>query len=397
MTSLFENYKRAPVAFVRGEGARLFDRDGKDYIDLLAGIATSSLGHGHGGLVEALSAQAAKVLHVSNLFEIPEQEAAALSLVAAATRADSPWAEGEANAPRVFFCNSGAEANEAAIKLARKWGADSGRFEVVSNQNGFHGRTMGALAATGTAAYHQGFQPLPGGFRSVPFNDLDALDAAVGDHTCGVLIEPIQGEAGVILSDDDYLKGAAELCRKRGALLILDEVQTGIGRTGSMFAFQHYGVSPDIVNLAKGLGGGVPVGAVLARKEVALHFQPGSHGTTFGGNPLAMVAVAAVQKALVDEGVLNNAVSAGKKLRAALEDLGRRTSKLRSVRGVGLMLAVELASGDSAADLAARCLEHGVVVHAVRPETIRLLPPLVISESEIDEGVRRLEAAVLAG
>jgi predicted acetylornithine/succinylornithine family transaminase len=385
---LFQNYRRAPVAFERGEGCKLFGVDGKVYLDFLAGIATSSLGHAHPGLVRALEGQARRYLHVSNLYEIPEQIEAA-ELLISASRADSELR----GLDRAFFCNSGAEAVEAAIKLARRWGHEKGRFEIVSTEGGFHGRTLGALAATGTPAYHEGFQPLPLGFHCVPFADLEALAGAIGEHTCAVLLEPIQGEGGVIPGGREYLQGAQALCRERGVLLILDEVQTGIGRTGTMFGFQQFGLEPDAITLAKGLGGGVPVGALLATGPLAAELVPGTHGSTFGGNALAMAAVCAVQRALVEEGVLNSVAVRGARLRNGLERLAEHFP-IAEVRGCGLMLAVELEPPLSAPAVSERCLHSGLLLNAVRPQALRILPPLVVQDAEIDQALGMLEAAL---
>ncbi len=375
---LFENYKRAPVTFRHGDGVRLWDVRGREYLDFLAGIAVSSLGHNHPALTDAITRQARRYLHVSNLFRIREQERAAELLVAAT----------DGLLGRAFFCNSGAEAVEAAIKLARRHAFDrdgSGdRHRIVTAEGGFHGRTLGALAATGTPAYQVGFRPLPGGFAMVPFGDLGAAAAEIDGRTCAVLVEAIQGEAGVIEPPDGYLQGLQSLCRERGALFVLDEVQTGIGRLGRAFGFQHYGLEPDVITLAKGLGGGVPVGAVLARSEVASALVPGTHGTTFGGNPLAAAAVVAVVETVFEAGFLERVGRAGEYLRALLGQL-RAGGLVTDVRGQGLMTAIEITP--DAPDVAARCLENGLIVNAPRPHTIRLLPPLVVHDPEIERAV----------
>jgi predicted acetylornithine/succinylornithine family transaminase len=376
--SLFANYKRAPVAFSHGDGVRLWDVQGREYLDFLAGIAVSSLGHSHPALTEAISRQAGRYLHVSNLFRIREQERAGELLVEAT----------EGLLHSAFFCNSGAEAVEAAIKLARRYAYDrdgSGdRHRIVTAEGGFHGRTLGALAATATPAYQVGFGPLPGGFASVPFGDLEAAAGEIDGSTCAVLIEAIQGEAGVIEPPDGYLEGLQALCRERGALFILDEVQTGIGRLGRAYGFQHYGLEPDVVTLAKGLGGGVPVGAVLARREVASALVPGTHGTTFGGNALASAAVRAVLETVFDPDFLERVVRAGEYLRALLGQL-KAGGLVTEVRGQGLMTAIECTP--DAADVATRCLENGLIVNAPRTHSIRMLPPLVVHDPEIERAV----------
>ena len=376
--SLFANYKRAPVAFSHGDGVFLWDQAGREYLDFLGGIAVSSLGHNHPALSDAINRQARRYLHVSNLYRIPEQERAGRKLVEATGGV----------LDRAFFCNSGAEAVEAAIKLVRRYAYDrdgsGARHKIVTAEGAFHGRTLGALAATGTPAYQVGFKPLPGGFSAVPFGDLEAADAAIDDTTCAVLIEAIQGEAGVIEPPAGYLEGLQSLCRERGALFVLDEVQTGIGRLGSAFGFQHYGLEPDVITLAKGLGGGVPVGAVLAREEVAAALVPGTHGTTFGGNPLACSAVTAVLDTVLDPGFLERVVRAGEYLRALLGQLGAG-GLVTEVRGQGLMIAIECTP--AAPDVANRCLDNGLIVNAPRSHSIRMLPPLVVHDPEIERAV----------
>jgi predicted acetylornithine/succinylornithine family transaminase len=380
---LFGTYRRAPVAFARGRGARLWDLEGREYLDFVAGIAVTSLGHAHPALVRALSEQLSRYVHVSNLFYIPEQARAA-RLLAERSGLD-----------RVFFCNSGAEANEAAIKLARKWakqrrGPDA--YEVVVAHNSFHGRTLATVAATGNPRYHQGFEPLPAGFRFVPYNDLRAAEEAVGPATCAVLVEPVQGEGGVVPAAPEYLRGLQELCRQRGVLFMLDEVQTGVGRTGAWFAFQHYGLAPDVVTLAKGLGGGVPVGAVLAREEVARTFVPGDHGSTFGGNALSAAAVCTVLETLDREGLVDHAARMGDRLQARLRAVAERHPLVTDVRGLGLLVAVDVAVEAQAVEAA--CRERGLLVNAVRPQTLRLCPPLVVSPEEVDRAVAILEEAL---
>jgi acetylornithine/N-succinyldiaminopimelate aminotransferase len=380
---LFQNYRRLPVAFDHGQGAWLWDLEGRPYLDFIGGIATSSLGHGHPALVRAVSEQVARYVHVSNLYLIPEQARAA-ELLAAASGLD-----------RAFFCNSGAEANEAAIKLARRRAHDlrgPGEYEIVVAYGGFHGRTLGALAATGNPAYHVGFGPLPGGFRFVPYNDPDAAAAAVGPDTCAVLVEPIQGEGGVVPGDGAWLAGLQALCRRHDALFILDEVQTGIGRTGRMFAFQHHDLVPDVVCLAKGLGGGVPIGAVLATDAAARHLVPGTHGSTFGGNALASAAACAVLETIAADGLLEHVSAMGAHLRAGLAELASRHPEIGEVRGAGLLLGVDVAV--DAARLVTVCAERGLLVNNVRPGTLRLAPPLVVTAADVDAALAALEQAL---
>lgn len=380
---LFQNYRRAPLAFASGRGARLWDLEGREYLDFVAGIAVASLGHAHPEWVRALAEQLSRYVHVSNLYHIPEQARAAKLLVERSGLA------------RVFFCNSGAEANETAIKLARKWAKlhkSPDAYEIVVANNSFHGRTLATVAATGNPRYRQGFEPLPEGFRFVPYNDISAAAEAVGSRTCAVLMEPIQGEGGVFPAQPDYLLGLQDLCRSRGALFILDEVQTGVGRTGTWFAFQRYQLQPDVVTLAKGLGGGVPVGAVLATEEVAQVFAPGDHASTFGGNALSAAAVCAVLEILDREGLVEHAARMGERLLRQLKTLAARHQTVAEVRGVGLLVAVDL-TVDAAAVVDA-CRQRGLLINAVRPHTLRLCPPLVVSAEEVDQAVRILAEAL---
>lgn len=380
---LFGTYAPAPVAFARGEGTRLWDLEGRTYLDFVAGIAVSSLGHAHPDLVQAIAGQAGRVLHVSNLYHIPEQAEAARLLAEAS------------GLPKVFFCNSGAEAVEAAIKLARKWGRatkGSEAVEIVSAAGGFHGRTLGALAATGVERYRAPFEPLPPGFRSIPYEDLEAAEAAVGPRTCAVLVEPVQGETGVVPGTAEFLRGLQALCRRHGALFVLDEVQTGVGRTGAAFAFQRHGLEPDAVAAAKGLGGGVPIGALLAREEVAAQLVPGDHGSTFGGNPLACAAAAVVLRTVCREPFLARVRELGDRLRAGLERIGRKTGLVTEVRGAGLLIGADLTLSASAVVDAAR--ERGLLVNAPRPRTLRLAPPLTVTEAEVDEALGILGEAL---
>ena len=369
MSKLFANYNRLNVAFESGSGCQLTDTKGATYLDFLSGIAVTSLGHSHPKLVEALTDQIRHLLHVSNLYEIPQQEAAAEKLVEFC------------GLDKVFFCNSGAEANECLIKMARKYAHSKGLPPTLTvTHNGFHGRTMATVSATGTPKYQEGFQPLVEGFRFVDFNDIEqALEAL--KHSCGVLLEPVQGEGGVIPAEPEYLQRLEKECRKQGKLFLLDEVQTGIGRTGHWLAAHHYKVTPHAVSLAKGLGAGIPVGAVLATEELSALMGPGSHGTTFGGNPLAARAVTTVLETIESEGLLENARDMGDYFRSQLSGL----EGVSSVRGLGLMLAT--VTEKPARDLAAQCLEKGLLINAVRDNVLRFCPPLVVRREEIDRAV----------
>ena len=379
MTSLMPTYPPQAVTFVRGRGTELFDESGKRYLDFLSGLAVTSLGHAHPAVAEAVCEQARTLLHVSNLYgTVPQREVAATL--------DRLLGGGG----KVFFCNSGAEANECAIKLARKSGG-RGRHVVVSAYGSFHGRTLATLHATGQPEKHEAFQPLPEGFRHVAWNDLGALRAALDPSVAAVLLEPVQGEAGVLPASPGYLEGVRRLCDERQALLIVDEVQTGLGRTGRWFGFQHFDVKPDVVTMAKALGNGVPIGACWARAEVADVFKPGDHATTFGGQPLATAAAAAVLSTMEAEQLPERARVAGGRLTAALGEL----AEVVAVRGMGLLLAACLAE-PVARDVAARCLDAGLVVNPVTDDALRMAPPLNVTDAEIDEAVGIL-ALVLSG
>ena len=376
MSTLFANYNRLPVAFASGNGCKLVDTEGKTYLDFLSGIAVTSLGHSHPRLVRALTEQVQQLLHVSNLYEIPEQESAAKKLVQLC---------GQENMNRVFFCNSGAEANECLIKLARKYAHKNGLPPTIAvAKNGFHGRTMATVSATGTPKYHEGFAPLVPGFKFVDYNDLEGTLEALKD-CCAVMVEPVQGEGGVICAEPDYLKGLEEACLAQGKLLLLDEVQTGIGRTGHWLAAHHYDVKPHAVSLAKGLGAGIPVGAVLAKEELAALLGPGSHGTTFGGNPLASRAVCTVLETMVAEGLLPKAKQLGSYLQEKLSTL----AGVKSVRGLGLMVA--FVTERPAKEVVEEAFQQGLLLNAVRPQVVRVVPPLVVTELEIDQAIKILE------
>jgi predicted acetylornithine/succinylornithine family transaminase len=380
---VMQTYARLPVAFVRGEGTLLFDSEGKRYLDFLGGLAVTSLGHAHPVVADAIAEQARTLLHVSNLYYNDQQPRLA-------QRLDALLGGGG----RVFFGNSGAEANECAIKLARRYGQANGgrdRFHVISAYASFHGRTLTTLAATGQPQKQETFHPLPEGFRQVSYVDLDALAAALDERACAVLLEAVQGEGGVNPAPPEYLRAVRALCDEREALLIFDEVQTGLGRTGRWFGFEHAGVRPDIVTMAKALGNGVPIGACWARADVAAAFAPGDHASTFGGQPLAARAALAVLDVMEAEAVPERAEKAGERLRAALESL----AGVAEVRGLGLLLAAELTPGIDAKDVAGRLLDAGLVVNAVTPSALRFAPPLLVTDAEIDEAVE-LVAATLA-
>lgn len=371
-------YGPRPVTFVRGEGTRLWDDSGREYLDFLCGISVTSLGHAHPAVQAAVCEASRTLLHVSNLFwTIPQQEVA-VSL-------DELLGGGG----QVFFANSGAEANECAIKLARRAGG-RGRHRVISAYGSFHGRTLATLHATGQPSKHEAFQPLPEGFSHVAWDDPDALDAAVDGSVAAVLLEAVQGEGGVNVASPGYLAAARRICDERGALLILDEIQTGLGRTGRWWGFQHDDIRPDVVTIAKALGNGVPIGACWAKAEVASAFQPGDHGSTFGGQPLAAAAARAVLTEMrrIDAPAL--AGSAGERLARAVREI----PGVAAVRGRGLLLAAQLDDGLSAADAARAALAEGLVVNAVTPTALRLAPPLTVSPDELDEGVGRLGAAL---
>ncbi|MGA0024738.1 MAG: acetylornithine transaminase [Burkholderiales bacterium] len=373
-------YGRLPVTFERGEGVWLWDTQGKRYLDALAGVAVNAVGHSHPKLVAALRDQVGKLIHTSNIYQIAAQEKLA-DRIAGASGMD-----------RVFFCNSGAEANEAAIKLARYYGHKKGveNPAVVVLEKSFHGRTMATLSATGSRKVQAGFEPLVTGFVRVPFNDLEAVRrvAASNRNVVAVLAELVQGEGGVSVCGDDYLKGLREICDANGWLLMLDEVQTGMGRTGKMFAFQHYGVMPDVMALAKGLGGGVPIGACVARGEAATLFQPGSHGSTFGGNPLACAAGLATLEIIESENLCRNAAEVGSHIRTSLQRALAETPGVREIRGKGLMIGIEL--DRPCGDLVKTALEAGLLINVTADNVVRLVPPLVISREEADQLVGEL-------
>jgi acetylornithine/N-succinyldiaminopimelate aminotransferase len=376
---------RMPMVIARGEGARLWDTDGKEYLDFISGgRAVTGVGHCHPKVVAAIREQAGTLLHVSNDFYTEPQ----LRLAARLSQLTGGG--------RCFLCNSGAEANEAAIKLARKHGHNTGgpdKYEIVCAENSFHGRTLATITATGQPKYQHGFEPLPEGFLHVPFNDAAALRRAVTERTCAVLLEPVLGESGVYPATEEFLNAARERCDAVGAALILDEVQTGVGRTGRMFAYEHYGLAPDVITLAKGLAGGIPIGAMIAREPVAGAFVPGDHASTFGGSALPAAAALAVLDVIKEEGLLARAGTLGRRLVAGLEALQEKHALITEIRGRGLMVAVDLAE-PAAGRIKGECAARGLLVITVGDSMLRLLPPLVLTDDQADRGLHLLGEAI---
>ena len=373
-------FARYNIVLSHGEGPYVYDHEGKKYLDFLAGIAVNLLGHSHPKLVAAIAQQAGKMIHCSNLY-YTEVQAVLVQKLAAVSGLD-----------KVFIANSGAEANEGAIKLARKYAKslNSDKVEIISAKHCFHGRTLATLTATAQPKYQEGYEPLPGGFKYVDYNDIQALRAAVSEKTCAILLEPIQGEGGVNMPDNDYLKEVRQLCDEAGVLLILDEIQTGMGRTGTMFAYQQYGIIPDIVTIAKGLGGGVPIGAFIASDKVAAAFHSGDHGSTFGGNPLASAAANAVLAEIEDAALLTNAQQTGTYFLDALLQLKEKYPNIiTDVRGKGLMLGAELTIPGR--DIVNSCLEYGVIINCTAGNVLRFVPPLIIQPAHVDEMVAVLD------
>jgi acetylornithine/N-succinyldiaminopimelate aminotransferase len=368
-----QTYKRFPIVLSKGSGCTLYDIQGRSYTDFVAGIAVCNLGHAHEGIIEAVTSQAQTLWHVSNLYyTVPQVELAA-------------WIVQNSFADRVFFCNSGAEANEAAIKLARRFYKERGenhRFRIVAMTQSFHGRTMATLSATGQDKIKKGFDPLLEGFDFVPFNDAEALRSKIGSTTCAVMIEPIQGEGGVCCPEPDYLRAVRRICDENGVLLIFDEIQTGMGRTGKLFAYEHFEVKPDIMTLAKALANGLPIGAMLAREEVASAFGPGAHASTFGGTPIVTAAALEVCKTLVQGNVVNQAQETGEYFKEKLLALKDRHDAIAEVRGLGLLLGMKLNfKGES---LVAQCMQRGFLINCIQENILRFVPPLIIKKEEID-------------
>ena len=381
---LLQNYRRAPVTFVSGSGCDLFDSDGNAYLDMIGGIASCALGHAHPAIAQAVAHQAQTLVHCSNLFG----HEPALTLAGELAK--------RSGLDRVFFCNSGTEANEAAIKLARKYAYRSGqtqRTTILSCAGGFHGRTMGALAATANPAYHEGFAPLPGGFASTPYNDIEALREAIDERVAAFIVEPIQGENGVICADPAFLQAARDLCTAAGALLIFDEVQTGMGRTGSLFAFQHYGIKPDVVTLAKALANGLPIGAMLVDEKFAAALQPGDHGSTFGGSPVPCAAALAHLRVRDELSLERHVAALSQQLFAGLRDLASRYPEVYGEpRGLGMLAGLPVKAPHDAAAIVERArVESHVLLNKAGNNTIRLAPPLIAGAAQINRALNALE------
>jgi acetylornithine aminotransferase len=377
---IMKTYGRYPIAPVRGAGCRLWDADGKEYLDFLAGVAVNNLGHCHPKVVKALQDQAASLIHCSNYYQIPQQIELA-ELLCCHSFAD-----------KAFFCNSGAEANEAAIKLARKYSRETfdnpERYEIITATDSFHGRTMATVSATGQEKVQRFFDPLLHGFAHVPFNDLSALEAAITPLTCAVMLEPIQGEGGINIPTVEYMQGVRELCDRHRLLLILDEVQVGMGRTGKLFAHEHFSITPDIMTLAKALAGGAPIGTMLATDQVAASFSPGTHGSTFGGNPLVTAAAVATVRAILEEGLLNRAEEMGEYLHGELETLGKRYPFVKEVRGIGLMIGMSLSI--PGADIFKHGHQRGLLLNVTHDTVLRFVPPLIVTKQEVNRMIEIL-------
>ncbi len=379
-----QTMKRVPLTLVRGQGAKVWDEQGREYLDFVGGWAVNSLGHCHPVVVKAIKEQAQNLIQASNQFyTVPQVQLAELLIQNSCL-------------DRVFFCNSGAEANEGAAKLARRYGKLylNGAYEIITTHQSFHGRTLAMVAATGQHKFQEPYMPLPNGFKSVDYNDIRAIRAATTEQTCAIMLEPIQGEGGVNMPNERYLKEVCDWCREKNILFILDEIQTGIGRTGTLFAYEQFDVEPDIMTLAKGLGSGVPIGAFLAKEQVSV-FAQGEHGSTFGGNPLVCAAAYATLKFIIDSGIPEKAKRTGRYLAEGLESLKRQFDFITEVRGRGLLLALEFDS-DIAEAVTMSCLNKGLLVNRLKPNALRFMPPLIIVEKEVDEALGILKS-VLSG
>ena len=377
---IMKTYGRYPIVPARGEGCRLWDVDGKEYLDFLGGVAVNNLGHCHPKVVAALQKQAAELIHCSNYYQIPQQIELAELLC------------NHSFADKAFFCNSGAEANEAAIKLARKYSRDTygpERYEIITAADSFHGRTMATVSATGQEKVQRFFDPLLHGFKHVPFNDVAALEAAVTPTTCAIMLEPIQGEGGINMPSPGYFEAVREICDRHGLLLIFDEVQVGMGRTGKLFAYEHFGVTPDIMTLAKALAGGAPIGTMLAKDKFAVAFVPGTHGSTFGGNPLVCAAAIATIRTILEDGLLNRCEEIGEYLTGELETLGKKYSFVKEVRGVGLMIGMAL--DIPAGDIVKKGHSRGVLLNVTHDTVLRFVPALIVTKQEINAMIAILD------
>ena len=377
---LCNTYNRYPVVFSKGKGCKLWDVEGKEYLDFVAGLAVCNLGHCHPNVVAAIQGQAERLIHVSNYYHNePMIELARLLC-------ENSFAE------KVFFCNSGAEANEAAIKLARKYAKENlgqEKFEIITMLKSFHGRTMATITATGQERFHKGFEPLLEGFKYVPYNDLEALRGAISERTCAIMMEPIQGEGGVNVPSKEYIQELRKLCNEQGILLIFDEVQTGIGRTGKLFAYEHFGIEPDVMTLAKGLANGVPIGAMLTKDKFASAFVPGTHASTFGGNPLATAAAVAVLRTIENENIIENCQMIGGYLVNRLKGLQKGFDFIKDVRGMGLLIGMELSF--DAGDIVKKCMERGILINYTNGNILRFIPPLIVTADEVDLLINALE------
>ena len=378
--NIMNTYKRFPIILVKGSGVKVWDVNGKEYLDFVAGIAVCNLGHSHPQVIATVKEQLENLTHVSNLYYTEPQAQLAKLLVY------------NSFADKVFFCNSGAEANEAAIKLARKYAHENmgpDKFELITMKDSFHGRTMATITATGQEKFQFGFTPLLEGFTYVPFNDLQALEARISNKTCGIMVEPIQGEGGVNIPDTQYLARMREICDRHGILLIVDEVQTGMGRTGELFAYEHSGIKPDIMTLAKALGNGFPIGAMLATNKIAKAFIPGNHASTFGGSPLAMAAANATVKTMLQEGILQHCRKIGDYFLLQLKKLQQKHKIIKEVRGKGLMLAAQL--NIEGGDIVNECLQRGLLIISAGGKTLRFVPPLIITTQDVDQAIKVLD------
>ncbi|MFZ3066144.1 MAG: acetylornithine transaminase [Nitrospirota bacterium] len=371
---IMNTYNRFPVVFIKGRGVKVFDSDNREYLDFVAGIAVCNLGHCHPKVTVAFQKQAQRLVHVSNLYHNEPQIKLAKMLI------ENSFAD------KVFFCNSGAEANEAAIKLVRKYAKEKlkgNRYEIITMEKSFHGRTMATITATAQEKVQKGFEPLLPGFKYAPFNNIDAVKKAINKKTAAVMLEPIQGEGGVNIPDNDYLKKLRRLCNDEGILLVFDEVQTGMGRTGRLFAYEHYGIEPDIMTLAKALGNGVAIGAMLAKDSIAEAFTPGSHATTFGGNPLACSAANAALETIIEDGILfENCVRMGDYLTKGLKELKKEHFFIKDIRSKGLLVGMELTIDGK--DIVMECLKDGLLINCTMDKILRFLPPLIVTKEEID-------------